>query len=206
MNAIDRKMFAAAQPCRFECVYCFAKFPRFALENPLPRFSADNLREDGVIYPTFYGEFFSDHQAMAELECLVDSGRSSIAVSISVKSRIRKTHMHLLRKLNEQLNSDRRGLIKCSVSLSAKHHLEVYEPKTPTLGSVDWRPYRPKWEYCEVPLQMAQVRKSITENERRVFDTDLLVMEYLSSYGCPSDVGADDRISSSREAQSSKGA
>jgi hypothetical protein len=255
MKPFDRMAFAAAQPCRFGCVYCFARFDRFGLEHPLPRFSDDDLREDRIIYPTCDGEFFSDHRAMANLERLVDSARSSVLVSISVKSRIGKTHTHFLRRLNERLNGDRRGLVKCSVSLSAKQHLNAYDPKAPdyshrldvlkrlaeeniptsvnprpilpdvptteyqeiisdtapytsvylvgglyidpktefgrnikakyssfiTLRSVDWLPNRPQWEYCEVPLQMAVVRKPTTENARQLFDTDLLVMKYLSS-------------------------
>src|SRR5712664_3978357 len=104
----DRIMCGAATSCRLGCVYCFANFDRFAVENPLPSFSDDNVREARIIYPACDAEFFNDHQATAELEHLVDSARSSVLVSISVKSRIGKTHVRFLRRLNDRLERDRR--------------------------------------------------------------------------------------------------
>jgi hypothetical protein len=260
-------MSGAAQSCRFGCRYCFAKFDSYAADHPLRKFSEENdWPDDCVVYPTCDGEFFSDPEAISELQRLVDSSRSSILISISVKSRISKRHTSLLRALNDQLWRDRRGLIKCSVSLSAKHGIEVYEPNTPnyiqrlhvlrmladeniphsvnlkpilpsvpsseyheiisntapytsvyligglyidaktefgsevktqypafiSLRPVDWLPNRPSWEYCEDQSQTASIRKSIADSGRQVFETDLLVMNYLSSLvhrAGPSEVG-----------------
>jgi hypothetical protein len=50
-----------------------------------------------------------------------------------------------------------------------------------TIRPVDWLPNRPNWEYCENPQQLESVRRSIIANGAQVFDTDLLVMDYLFS-------------------------
>jgi hypothetical protein len=50
-----------------------------------------------------------------------------------------------------------------------------------TTRRVDWLPNRPTWEYCENPLQLESIRQSIIASGRRVFDTDLLVEDYLRS-------------------------
>jgi hypothetical protein len=128
---VNRTLFASTRTCRFGCVYCFAKFDSFAEVHPLPKFAENDWQDGHVIYPTCDGEFFSDPEAPSELQRLVDSSRESIFVSISVKSGISKRQASLLGTLNDQLQRDSRGLIKCSISLSAKKDLDAYEPKTP---------------------------------------------------------------------------
>jgi DNA repair photolyase len=255
MKGLARTLCASARACRFGCLYCFAKFDEFAPNHPLPKFSDDQVREDDIIYPTCDGEFFTDAEAMSELENLVSSTRDSIRVSISVKAPIGKRQASFLRSLNDRLASAGRGLIKCSISLSTKYRVEEYEPKTPsylhrlralttladqqvptsvnlkpilpfvseaeyreivedtapytgaylvgglyisptsefgkkiksqypsliTRRPVDWLPNRPIWEYCENPEQLESVRQSIDASGRQAFDTDVLVVNYLSS-------------------------
>jgi hypothetical protein len=255
MRRVDRTLFASTRSCQHGCRYCFAKFAQFASSHLLPSLSDGHIREDDILYPTCDGEFFSDRRAVQKLEDLVNSTRNLVRVSISVKSRISAKQASSLRLLNDRLTNAGRGLIKCSISLSTKHQVEKYEPRTPsylhrldalmvladkqvptsvnlkpilpcvpeeeyeeiivdtapytavylvgglyidptakfgneirseyssfiTIRPVDWLPNRPGWEYCENPQQLESVRQSIIANNRRVFDTDLLVMDYLLS-------------------------
>jgi DNA repair photolyase len=127
----ERMLCASAQACRFGCLYCFAKFDRFASNNPLPKFADDEIGDGEIVYPTCDGEFFQDSRAVSKLENLVHSTRTPIRVSISVKSPIGKRQARFLSELNDHLASVDRGFIKCSISLSTKHWIHVYEPKTP---------------------------------------------------------------------------
>jgi hypothetical protein len=128
---LERTLFSSARRCRFGCSYCFAKFDRFD-DHQLPRFSDSHAEEDDIIYPTCDGEFFSDRKAVSELENLVNSTRSSIRISISVKSPVAAKQARFLRSLNDRLTDTGRGLIKCSISLSTKHQIDEYEPRTPS--------------------------------------------------------------------------
>jgi hypothetical protein len=130
--SLDRTLFASTRSCQYGCRYCFAKFDQFAPSHPLPSFSDERLREDDILYPTCDGEFFSDRRAVSKLENLVNSTRKLVRVSISVKSRISARQAHSLRLLNDCLVSAGRGLIKCSISLSTKHQVKEYEPRTPS--------------------------------------------------------------------------
>jgi hypothetical protein len=256
MGNPKRTLFTSTRTCPFGCRYCFAKFDHFGSTERLAEFSIETIKEGHIIYPTCDSEFFSDLQAVTVLEELVSSTHSPILVSISVKSPISQTRARFLRSLNERLDFGGHGLIKCSVSLSTKYHVEKYEPRTPsynlrvqalkalaeegiptsvnlkpvlpmiaateyeeviddtaqyvdayligglyidptsefgliiksdysqliTRRPVNWLPNRPTWDYCEDPLQIGSICRSIRAAKRKAFHTDIDLMAYLSVF------------------------
>jgi len=178
-TTLRRTLFASNKPCSLGCVYCFAKFRNYSPQHPLPKFSDERVRWNHIAYPTCDSEFFSDPSAVSGLENLVAATEDPIFVSISVKLPISSKQARFLRELNERLDREKRGFIKCSVSLSVKFQLRRYEPRTPSYArrlaalkilshegiptSVNLKPILPsvsEAEYGEIVTDTAQYVKA----------------------------------------------
>lgn len=59
--------------------------------------------------------------------------------------------------------------------------INTHYPSLVSIRPVDWLPGRPLWQYCEDPVQLEYVRQIIITSNRMVFDTDIDLMNWMSS-------------------------
>lgn len=176
-----RTLFAAAERCPFGCKYCFIKFNRYKVDKPTKQFAHDQISDDQVSYPTCDGEFFSDPHAVSELERLVHETTHRVLVSISVKSPVSHKRAQFLKNMNAILVKSRRGLIKCSVSISGKSKLNEYEPRTPGFEQRISTLENLSEEGIPTSVNLKPILPFISDEEYReiVYDTSTYVTAYL---------------------------
>jgi DNA repair photolyase len=129
-----RAFFSGNRDCKLGCRYCFAKFDNYVSETPHTPYSSSIPDDVGILYPSCNGDFFSDSIVRDALKQTVYETDKRILVSISIKSRLALGQAQELAEMNAKLARDRRGLVKCSVSITTKNHLEEYEPRAARYG------------------------------------------------------------------------
>src|SRR5262249_48347359 len=108
------------------CLYCFAKFDQYVS----PTSYSPSASDDGsILYPSCDSEFFGDGPARDALKQAVYDTDRHILVSISIKSRLSPTQAREFAAINAKRDEERRGLVKCSVSVTTKYHVDEFEPK-----------------------------------------------------------------------------
>jgi hypothetical protein len=125
-----RAFFSGNRECKLGCLYCFAKFDDYISNVPHTPYTCIASDDVSILYPSCDGDFFSDGVAREALAQTVYETDKRILVSISIKSRLSQAQAQELARMNGKLAMHRRGLVKCSVSITTKHRVEEFEPRT----------------------------------------------------------------------------
>lgn len=126
---IRRLLFTIDQkPCPFGCKYCFASFVSYRRPPTLAEVRSDSRLLEGVdvIYPACDVDLFARCDALQILSQAADLNRS---ISISTKASLSGTTIAELAEVNETMR-ERHCLLKISVSLPARDHIPLLEPRT----------------------------------------------------------------------------
>ena len=131
--ARTRQLCGRNQTCTFGCKFCFAAFSCYSSPSPLTL--ADQAGELDVLYPICDAEFFQDKNAYAALLRVARSAGPPLIISLSTRCSLNAQMASRLQLLAKTLNDVRGGLVKVSVSISARERLREFEPRASSYSS-----------------------------------------------------------------------
>lgn len=123
-----RRLYSAATPCNAGCKYCFSKWNGvYSVQSP---FSIERICDrEAIIYPCCDGEFFEQYN-IVEMTKSIMRKMDKVYLSISTKNSITDRQLRTIIELNDMLQSEGKGFVKFSVSVSNKSKLSEIEPRT----------------------------------------------------------------------------
>lgn len=123
-----RRLFSATIPCNAGCQYCFSKWNGIYCEQA--QFAIERICDrEAIIYPCCDGEFFEQNNIIEVTKSIMEK-MDKVYLSISTKCPITTTQLRTIIELNDMLQSEGKGFVKFSVSVSNKSKLSEIEPRT----------------------------------------------------------------------------